>query len=110
MSPNAQNEILKIMALKVLNGIASNIAESGYYSIMADESTNVSNIKHLVIYINWVDNEMRVCVEYIGMMPVAQTNADTICIRIQDARGQCYDGCSTMAGTRNGLLHKSRTE
>ena len=44
-SPNAQNEILQIMALKVLRGIASDIAESGYYSIMADESTDANNIK-----------------------------------------------------------------
>ena len=55
---------------------------------------------------------MTVCAEYIGLMPVTQTNADTIvvCIkdvllhvnfRIQDARGQCYDGCSTMTGTKN---------
>ena len=56
---------------------------------------------------------MTLCEDYIGLMPVAQTNADTIvvCIkdvllhmnlRIQDARGQCYDGCSTMTGTKNG--------
>ena len=48
------------------------------------------------------------------MMPVAQTNADTIVIcikdvllhiyfRIQDAPGQCYDECSTMTGTKNGV-------
>ena len=47
-------------------------------------------------------------------MPVARTNADTIvvCIkdvllcmnrRIQDTRGQCYDGCSTMTATKNGV-------
>ena len=57
---------------------------------------------------------MTVCEEYIGLMPVAQTNADTIvvCIKdvllhmnhkIQDACGQCYDGCSTMTGTKNGV-------
>ena len=56
-------------------------------------------------------------------VPVAQTNADTIvvCIkvvllhmnlRIPDARGQFYDGCSTKTGTKNGVaaqikkLHK----
>ena len=33
-SLNAQNEILQIMALKVLCGIASDIVESGHYSIM----------------------------------------------------------------------------
>ena len=49
MSLNAQNKILQIMALKVLHVIASDIAEYGYYSIMADESTDVSNIEQLVI-------------------------------------------------------------
>ena len=57
---------------------------------------------------------MTVCEEYIGLMPVAQPDADTtvICIknvmlcmnlRIQDGRGQCHDGCSTMTGTKNGV-------
>ena len=57
------------------------------------------------------------CARYIGMKLVAQTNADTIvvCIkyellcmnlRIQDACGQCYDGCSTMTGTKMRLLLK----
>ena len=44
------------MALKVLRGIASDIAESGYYSIMADETTDASNIEQLVInfvYVGW---------------------------------------------------------
>ena len=85
------------MALKVLRCMASDIAESGYYSIMADESIDASNIEQLVICIRWVDKEMRVHDNYIGLMPVAQTNADTIVscnkdallhmnIRIQDAR------------------------
>ena len=56
--------------------------------------------------------------EYIGLVPDAQTNADRIvvCIkdvllrmnlRIQDAHGQCYNGCSTMTGTKNGLATQS---
>ena len=98
MSPNAKNEILEIMALIVLRGTASDIAESGYYTIMADESSDASNIEQLVICICWVDKEMIVCEEYIGLMPVAQTNANIIVIcmnnvllrmnlKIQDARG-----------------------
>ena len=81
-------------------GEASDIAESGYYSIMADESTDASNIEQPVICIHWVDNKMKVCEKYTGLTPVAQTNADTIVvcikdvllrmnIRIQDARRQC---------------------
>ena len=47
MSLNAQNEMLQIMALKVLHGIASDIAESGYYSVMGDESTDASTLNSL---------------------------------------------------------------
>ena len=57
---------------------------------------------------------MTVCEEYIGLMPVTQTNADTIAVfindvllhmnlRIQDACGQCYDGYSTRTGTKSGV-------
>ena len=104
------------LTLKVLCGIASDIAESGYYSIMADDSTDTSNIEQLVICIFWVD-KMALCEEHIGLMPVAQLNTDTvvICIkdvmlrlnlRIQDTHRQCYDGCSTMIGTKNGIAAK----
>ena len=73
MSPNAQNEILQIiMALKVLCSIVNDIAESGYYSIMADESTDGRNIEQLVICIHRMDKEITVCKEYIGLMPVAK--------------------------------------
>ena len=42
------NEILQtIIALKVLHVIVSDIAESGYYSIMADESINMSPLNSL---------------------------------------------------------------
>ena len=84
MSLNYQNAVLQIMALKVLHGIASDRAESGFYIIVADERTDVSNIEQLIICICWVDKEMTVCEECIGLMPVAQTNADTIVISIKD--------------------------
>ena len=83
-NPDAQNEILQIIALKVLRGIASDMAESGYYSIMADETTDASNIEQLVICMRWVDKEMTVHEDYIGLMPIAQTNADTIVSCIND--------------------------
>ena len=72
------------MALKVLGGIASDIAESAYYSFMADESTDASNIEQLVICMCWVGEEMTVCEEYIGLMPVTRTNANTIAVCIPD--------------------------
>ena len=78
MRPNAQNKRLQIMALKVLHGIASDIDESGYYNIMVDESTDASNFEQLVICVCWLNMEMIVWKKYIGLMPVTQTNPDTI--------------------------------
>ena len=72
MSLNAQNEIQQIMDLDMLRGIASGIAETGHYSIMADESTDVNNIDMLVICIHWLDKEITICEEYIGLIPVAR--------------------------------------
>ena len=40
------------MALKVLHGLASDIPESGYYSIMGDGCTDTCNIEQLVICIH----------------------------------------------------------
>ena len=43
-----------------------------------------SNIEQLVICIHWVDKEMTICVEYIGVIPDAQTNADAVVVCIKD--------------------------
>ena len=51
MSPNALNEMLQIKVLKVLPGRASDIAESGYYSIMANDSTDARNIEPYNLHI-----------------------------------------------------------
>ena len=75
-----------------------------------------ATLQKLVICMHWIERDDSMLGIY-GLMPVAQTNADTIvvCIkdillhmnfRIQDARGQCYDGCSTMTGNKNGVAAK----
>ena len=40
---DAQNEMIQIMALSVLRDIAQNIRNAVFYSIMADETTDISN-------------------------------------------------------------------
>ena len=45
MRLNAENEMLQIITPKVLHTIASDITESGNYSIMEDDSIDASNIE-----------------------------------------------------------------
>lgn len=48
-SHEMQNEMLRVMALKVLGDVASRIHTSSCYSLMADETTDVSNQEQLTI-------------------------------------------------------------
>ena len=77
MSPQAQNDILKLLVLKILRRVAKDIADSGCYSILASESTDASNTQQLVICIRWVTKDLEVFEEFIGML-VQQANAVTI--------------------------------
>ncbi len=84
---------------------------------MADETTDVSNKEQLTLVIRWVDENFEVHEEFLGLYNLLSTTADSIVASIKDAllrfeiptskiRGQCYDGCSTMAGARGGVAAK----
>ncbi|XP_057312165.1 zinc finger MYM-type protein 1-like [Hydractinia symbiolongicarpus] len=113
-SPAIQNEMLRIEALSILRDIAKNIQSAEIFTILADETGDVSNTEQLVICIRWVDDELQAHEEFIGLHPLPDTSADQIVFLIKDillrmnlklenARGQCYDGAASMAGHRSGV-------
>ena len=55
-----QNEMMKVMALKILREIAYNVREADFCSIMCEEATDVANVSQLVVCLRWVDDERRV--------------------------------------------------
>ena len=65
-----QNEMLQITALSILWDIAHNIRNSVYYSIMADETTDVSNRKQCVLVLRHVDGDLVAHEEFIGLYKV----------------------------------------
>ena len=110
ITPKAQNEILKLLALKLLRKIATDIRSSGCYSILADEARDVSNTQQLVICIRWVTEGLIVEEDFIGLMALNKASAQKIAaaikdvilrmgLSIEDAKEQCYDGYSTMTGS-----------
>ena len=116
-----QNEILKDMAMHILRPIVKNIKKSSYYSIMADETTDIINKEQFVICIRWVDNDLNANEDFIGLHELSVTNAETLAFILKDVvlrlgldperlRGQCYDGCSTMMGKKSGVATTIKTE
>ena len=118
-----QNEMMKVMALNILREVAYNVREADFYSIMCDEATDVANVSQLFVRLRWVDDELNAHDEFTGLkdMSATGTNAESIVIEMKDCllrmdlkltkcRGQCYDGCSTMKGPKNGVVVKIKKE
>ena len=113
-SPEIQNELLEAMALGLLRETSANIQSATFHTIMADETADISNKEQLVICILWVDENFVVHEDFLGIHSLERTTADNIVfiikdvllrmnLKIQNARGQCYDGAATMAGKRKGV-------
>ena len=114
MSSKSQYEIVKVLALKPLRKIASDIAITGCYSILADEATDVSNTQQLVACIRWVTKEFKVKEDFNNLFPLEWGQANVIAaaiknvlmrhsLPISNAKAQRYDGCSTIVGSKKGV-------
>ena len=76
-SPDIQNEFLQIMALTVLRGITERLTDR-YFSIMVDETTDISNVEQLVFCIRFVDGQLNCHEEFIGLHSMDSISADSI--------------------------------
>ena len=95
ISPTLQNEILKLLALKLLHKI-------------------VSNTQQLVVCIRCVTKDAEVKEDFTGLAPLERAQADVIAatievvlmrlpVPISNPKNQCYDGCSTMFGSKKSV-------
>ena len=81
---------------------------------MADETADVANKEQVVICFRWVDDDLNVLKDFVGMEPVGRATADKVIavikkaiklmnLKLCNARGQCYDGASVMSGAKAGV-------
>ena len=64
------NEIIKLMGNTVLRKLLGKIREVMWYSIMADETRDISGNEQLAITIRWVNEMYEVQEDLIGMVHV----------------------------------------
>ena len=77
-SPEIQNELLEAMVLGMMQQISANIQNATFFTIIAEETADVSNKEQLVIYIWLVDDCFVIHEDFIGMHPLERTNADQV--------------------------------
>ncbi len=114
MSHDIINEQIQLMAHHVLRGLLASIKEAKFYSIICDETQDISGKEQLGLTVRWVDNSYSINEDLIGMYAVDQTNASTLIAVIKDCLVRCslsldnlhrqaYDGASNMTGRLSGV-------
>ena len=74
-----------------------------------------------MVCIRWTDSDLQVHEDFIGLYKLEKTDAKSITAAFKDTlmrlqlsmnncRGQCYDGCSTMAGAKGGVAAMIKSE
>lgn len=114
-SPHIQNDIIQLCGMVIKDYILKDAKEASAYSLMADESQDISGKEQLSIGIRFFD-EIRQVIreEFLGFVELDAMDAKTIALTIDnfiidsglDPKkfiGQGYDGCATMSGKDNGV-------
>ena len=104
------------MANYVICDLVSEIC-GGFFSIICDKYTDISNKKQLTICTRWVDEQLEAHQDFFGFYNIPDICVETIVSAVKDVllklqlplancRGQCYDGASNMLGHRTGVAKR----
>ena len=114
VSPEIVNEIIVLMGQTILRQIVAQIQQAQWYSLIADEATDVSHLEQMCISIRWVSSSYEVHEDALGLIQLPDTRAQTMFGVVKDVlvrcslllsqcRGLAFDGASNMSGIRNGV-------
>ena len=57
LSTHVQNELIRIRGEEVLQQVVKRISTAKYFSILADETTDASNVEQMCLLVRYVDHE-----------------------------------------------------
>lgn len=113
IAPNIQKDIMNAMAIETTNIILKDLGDE-LFSILVDESRDISIKEQMVLLIRYVDKYCSVVERFLGVVHVNDTTSLSLKhgveellnkhgLSIAKIRGQGYDGASNMQGKFNGL-------
>ncbi|ESR44381.1 hypothetical protein CICLE_v10013598mg [Citrus x clementina] len=111
--PDTQKDIVSACAIETTNAIIREMGDA-FFSILVDESRDVSIKEQMVIVLRYVNISGQVVERFIGIEQVGSTTAQSLKeaidrlfsrhgLSMSRVRGQGYDGASNMQGEFNGL-------
>ncbi|MEL7307700.1 MAG: DUF4371 domain-containing protein, partial [Pseudomonadota bacterium] len=109
-----QNELLKLMAHAVQRKLIEDIKSCGFYSMMIDETTDVSGKEQVVFCIRYIKNDLSPSEVFIAFNDTDSVTGESLSnlaltflkqmgLPLDMMRGQCYDGAANMSGQFKGV-------
>ena len=109
-SPSIQNEIISLCEKSIRGKILSSIPQ--YWSILADETQDISTCEQVSLCIRFVSHNLDVCEEFVGFVKISKMDATSIAGAIVSTLqkwgldmsclvGQGYDGASVMSSSKD---------
>ena len=77
-SPDIQNELLSLFSNDILHSIIADIKGAKWYSIIGDDTCDISNREQLNISIRWVDSNFVEYEDPIGFIDVPNMEGQTL--------------------------------
>lgn len=119
-SHDIQNEILEMMAHEIVRNLLLKVRASKFFSLIADETTDISTKEQLSFTLRYVDEHLKSDEIFLGLYEMRSTTGEAITDAIIDilrrfdlditfCRGQCYDGASNMKGQYLGVQSRIKS-
>jgi len=120
-SPVYHNDFIKIIATLTRQLILGSMNTFGVYTIMVDETKDLSKKEQISFLLRFVDDDLNICEKPIGCYHMTNSNAMSLASEIfkilstnkldkMNRIGQCYDGASVMSGKFSGVQERVRSE
>lgn len=119
-SKNAVIDFVNAIGTWVEESLLKRVCEAQFYTIMADECTDVTTIEELSIFCRWTEDGIPV-EHFIEIVPMKRADAESIhsalveCLRekgmpLNKIIGMGFDGAATFSGSKTGVQTRLRKQ
>ncbi|KAL4148894.1 hypothetical protein QTP88_003037 [Uroleucon formosanum] len=119
LSPSIQNEIIDICGQLIRKNIVTKINKAGCFSILCDETLDVSGTEQLSMCVRYVDQNNQLREDFLCFLPVYDLTGENLTriileeceklgLDLNKLIGQGYDDADNMSGQFNGVQSRIR--
>lgn len=121
MSGDYINAFLQYLANSVVENVIDAVIAADIFSVIVDETQDLSRHEQVAIVIRYATDDLSPVEVFLGFYKTESTDGKTLSmlikstlishgLKLENLRGQCYDGAASMRGSYNGVQARIKEE